>query len=76
MKHINKLGQEITNESLDMTTAEGVEVKLQALNTRWRDTKDMLSDYRDKDDEEAAAGYRSCCCFQMMTKAFHACFYS
>ena len=75
MKHINKLGQEITSESLSMTTTEAVEDKLRALNIRWRDTKEMLSDYRDKDGDEAA-GFGNCCCFQMIIKAFHACFYS
>ena len=75
MKEINKLGHEITSESLSTTTTETVEEKLEALNIRWRDIKEMLKDYRDKDDDEAA-GYQSCCCFQMMTKAFHACFYS
>ena len=75
MNEINKLGHEITSESLNMTTTETVEEKLQALNIRWRDTKEMLNDYRDKDEDEAA-GHQSCCCFQMITKAFHACFYS
>lgn len=75
MKHINLLGREITSESLNMTTTETVEGKLQAVNKRWRDAKEMLSDYHDKDDEEAAE-YGSCCCFQMIRRAFHACFYS
>lgn len=75
MKHINELGQEITSESQSMTSTETVEEKLQALNIRWRDTKEMLSDYRDKENDEAA-GYGNCCCLQMITKAFHACFYS
>lgn len=73
MKHINKLGEEITSESLNMTTTEAVEGKLEDLNKRWRDTKEMLSDYRDKDEDERSG---NCCCFQMITNAFHACFYS
>lgn len=75
MKHINKLGKEITSESLNMTTTESVEDKLKALNVRWRDTKELFSEYHEKDNEEAA-GYNNCCCFQMVTRAFHACFYS
>lgn len=75
MKHVNKLGEEITSESLNMTTTEAVEGKLEALNKRWVDTKEMLNDYRDKDEDERSE-YGGCCCFQMITKAFHACFYS
>ncbi len=75
MKHVNKLGEEITSESLNMTTTEAVEGKLEDLNKRWRDTKEMLSDYRDKDEDERAE-YGNCCCFQLVRKAFHACFYS
>lgn len=75
MKRINKLGEEITRESLNMTTAESVEGRLEALNKRWSDTKDMLRDYHDKDEDERAE-YGGCCCFQMVKKAFHACFYS
>lgn len=75
MKHVNKLGEEITSESLNMTTTEAVEGKLEALNKRWVDTKEMLNDYRDKDEDERSE-YEGCCCFQMITKAFHACFYS
>lgn len=75
MKYINKLGKEITSESLNVTITEGIEEKLVTLNKRWRDTKEMLSDYRDKDEDERAE-YGSCCCFQTIQKAFHACFYS
>lgn len=75
MKRINKLGEEITRESLNMTTGESVEGRLEALNKRWSDTKDMLRDYHDKDEDERTE-YGGCCCFQMVKKAFHACFYS
>jgi len=75
MKRINKLGEEITSESLNMTTTESVEGRLEVLNKRWRDTKEMLRDYSDKDEDERAE-YGVCCCLQMVKKAFHACFYS
>lgn len=70
MKAINKLGQEITKESLNMTTTETVEKKLEALNIRWQETREML-----KDDEDAAE-YQGCCCSRVITRMFHACFYS
>lgn len=75
VKYINKLGQEITAESLDMATTESVEEKVVTLNKKWRDTKEMLSDYCDMEEDEASA-FGNCCCFQMVQKAFHACFYS
>ncbi|KAM7433938.1 hypothetical protein ABFA07_015914 [Porites harrisoni] len=75
MKAINKLGQEITKESLNMTTTETVEKKLDALNIRWHDTREMLKDFCKKGDEDAAA-YQGCCCSRAITKIFHACFYS
>lgn len=75
MKAINKLGQEITKESLNMTTTETVEKKLEALNIRWHDTREMLKDFCKKDDEDAAE-YRGCCCSRVITRMFHACFYS
>ncbi|XP_020600932.1 cingulin-like [Orbicella faveolata] len=75
MKRINKLGEEITSESLNMTTTESVEGRLEVLNKRWRETKEMLRDYSDKDEDERAE-YGVCCCLQMVKKAFHACFYS
>ncbi|PFX29130.1 hypothetical protein AWC38_SpisGene6104 [Stylophora pistillata] len=75
VKYINKLGQEITAESLDMATTESVEEKVVTLNKKWRDTKEMLSDYSDMEEDEASA-FGNCCCFQMVQKAFHACFYS
>lgn len=77
MKYINKLGQEITAESLDTTLTNGVEEKLVTLNKKWRDTREILSDYHDKDeDEHEHSEFGSCCCFQMIKKAFQACFYS
>lgn len=75
MKHINKLGEDITSESLNMTTTESVEGRLNALNKRWCDTKETLRDYSDKDEDERSE-FGGCCCFQLVKKAFHACFYS
>lgn len=75
MEAINKLGQEITKESLNMTTTEAVENKLDALNIRWHDTREMLKDFCKKGDEDAAE-YQGCCCSRAITKIFHACFYS
>lgn len=75
VKYINKLGQEITAESLDTTLTDGVEEKLVTLNKKWRDTREILSDYHDKDEDEHSE-FGSCCCFQMIKKAFQACFYS
>lgn len=76
MKRINKLGEEIAGESLNMMTTESVEERLEALNKRWRDTKEVLRDYSADKDEDERAEYAGCCCFQMVKKAFHACFYS
>ena len=75
MKYINKLGQEITAESLDTTLTDGVEEKLVTLNKKWRDTREIFSDYHDKDEDEHSE-FGSCCSFQMIKKAFQACFYS
>lgn len=75
VKYINKLGQEITAESLDTTLTDGVEEKLVTLNKKWRDTREILSDYHGKDEDEHSE-FGSCCCFQMIKKAFQACFYS
>lgn len=75
MKAINKLGQEITKESLNMTTTETVEKKLEVLNIRWQETREMLKDFCKKDDEDAAE-YHGCCCSRVITRMFHACFYS
>lgn len=75
MKRINKLGEDITSESLNTTTTESVEGRLNALNKRWRDTKETLRDYSNKDEDERSE-FGGCCCFQLVKKAFHACFYS
>ena len=75
MKAIDKLGQEITKESLNMATTETVEKKLEALNIRWQETREMLKDFYKKDDEDAAE-YQGCCCSRVITRMFHACFYS
>ena len=75
MKDINCLGQDITNEPVNMETKHSIEDELEALNTKWRKTKEMLRENVDTKDEEAP-GYRGCWCFQMVPRAFHACFYS
>lgn len=72
---INRLGQDISNDSIIMETKERIEKKLEALNTRWRETKKILKESVDKEDKEPI-GYSGCCCFQMVTRVFHACFYS
>ncbi|XP_068690392.1 putative leucine-rich repeat-containing protein DDB_G0290503 [Montipora foliosa] len=75
MKDINCLGQDITNEPVNMETKHSIEDELEALNTKWRKTKEMLREVVDTKGEEAP-GYRGCWCFQMVPRAFHACFYS
>ena len=72
---INRLGQDISNDSITMETRERIKKKLEALNTRWRETKKILKECIDKEDKEPI-GYRGCCCFQMTSRVFHACFYN
>ncbi|XP_067050990.1 girdin-like isoform X2 [Acropora muricata] len=71
---INRLGQDISNDSITMETRERIKKKLEALNTRWRETKKILKECIDKEDKEPI-GYRGCCCSQMAPRVFHACFY-
>ena len=72
---INRLGQDISNDPITMETKERIEEKLEALNTRWRKTKRILKKRIGKEDKEPI-GYRGCCCFQMVIRVFHACFYN
>ncbi|XP_044177970.1 microtubule-actin cross-linking factor 1-like isoform X4 [Acropora millepora] len=72
---INRLGQDISNDSITMETRERIKEKLEALNTGWRETKKILKECIDKEDKEPI-GYRGCCCFQMAPRVFHACFYN
>jgi len=72
---VNRLGQDISNDPTTVETKERIEKKLEALNTRWRETKKILKECIDKEDKEPI-GYRGCCCFQMVTRVFHACFYN
>ena len=72
---VNRLGQDISNDPTTVETKERIEKKLEALNTRWRETKKILKECIDTEDKEPI-GYRGCCCFQMVTRVFHACFYN
>lgn len=62
MKCINKFGEEIIREFFNMMIVELVEGRLEVLNKRWSDIKDMLCDYYDKDEDECVE-YGGCCCF-------------
>ena len=72
---ITRLGQDILNDSITMETKARIEKKLEALNTRWRETKKILKECIDKEDKEPT-GYRGCCCFQMVPRVSHSCFYN
>ena len=72
---VNRLGQDISNDSITMETKERIKKKLEALNTRWRETKKILKECIDKEDKEPI-GYRGCCSFQIVPRVFHACFYN